>query len=135
MISSDFSIQLLSSFRRSPYTFNYAVSYSATSRDLVCSIRFFLYILSPILRIPNLVSYDNLSTKSASLHPRSKGSAELPYITLSQHICAIEIYEAYEVHLRYRLYICARSLSESGATFIQYCSHVSVTFHMCTIAM
>ncbi len=48
---------------------------------------------------------------------------------LSQHHRMAEVYEAYEVHLRYGLCSCARPRSGSGATFFRRCSHVS-DFHL-----
>ena len=74
------------------------------------------------------------STRDHGLRPHSKDSAEPPYTALSQHICAAEIYEAYEIHSRYGLYACARPLSGSGATFIRRCSRASVTIHAYVIA-
>src|SRR5216684_1511042 len=51
---------------------------------------------------------------------------------LSQHHRMAEVYEAYEVHLRYGLCSCARP--RSGATFFRRCSHVSVALHAYAIA-
>ena len=53
---------------------------------------------------------------------------------LSQHHRMAEVYEAYEVHLRYGLCSCARPRSGSGATFFRRCSHVSVALHANSIA-
>jgi hypothetical protein len=74
------------------------------------------------------------STRVRGLRPHSKDSAEPPYTALSQHICAAEVYEAYEIHLRYGLYACARPRSGSGATFIRRCFRASVAIHAYVIA-
>jgi 4-diphosphocytidyl-2C-methyl-D-erythritol kinase len=53
---------------------------------------------------------------------------------LSQHDRMADIYEAYEVHLRYGLCSCARPRSGSGATFFRRCSRASVALDAYAIA-
>ncbi len=134
MTSSDSLSPHRSDFRRIPYVFTYAMVNPRRSKVSIVPLSS-VHTSHPLYpEFPPWLRLVRSSTERRGLRPHSKDSAEPPYTVLSQHDCTADIYEAYEVHLRYGLYACAHPRSRSGATFIRRCSRVSVTFHAYAIA-